>query len=168
MSYRICRPTPPILWFYPRAYNRRSTAYWPHWRLTSRRVLRHPQLRKYHYPQPLSWPSNDCYSLVQVLKDISVVRLCSLRPRAESVTYLLYRYSVVKYQWGIFCSSPIPMKSGFRDLFFEKKLKIFSNHVLPTLYRFSFELTGGFLERLYGRNLLLQRLHRYSFRTFWT
>ena len=113
MSYRICRPTPPILWFCPRAYNRRSTAYWPHWRLTSRRVLRHPQLRKYHYPQPLSWPSNDCYSLVQVLKDISVVRLCSLRPRAESVTYLLYRYSVVKYQRGIFCSSPIPMKSGF-------------------------------------------------------
>ena len=42
----------------------------------------------------------------------AVVRLCGLRSRAESVTYLLYRYSVVKYQQGIFCSSPIPMKSG--------------------------------------------------------
>ena len=52
------------------------------------------RVRKYHYPQPLSWPSNDCYSLVQVLKDTccpktAVVRLCSLRSRAELVTYLL-------------------------------------------------------------------------------
>ena len=65
------------------------------------------RVRKYHYPQPLSWPSNDCYSLVQVLKDVfclttAVVRLCSSRSRAESVTYLLYRYSVVKYQRGFF------------------------------------------------------------------
>ena len=28
----------------------------------------------------------------------AVVRLCGLRSRAESVTYLLYRYSIVKYQ----------------------------------------------------------------------
>ena len=26
MSCRICRPTPPTLWFYPRAYNRRLPA----------------------------------------------------------------------------------------------------------------------------------------------
>ena len=29
---------------------------------------------------------------------IAVVRLCGLRSRAESVTYLLYRYEIVKYQ----------------------------------------------------------------------
>ena len=86
------------------------------------------RIRKYHYPQPLSWLSNDCYSLVQVLKDVfclttAVVRLCSSRSRAESVTYLLYRYSVVKYQRGFFCSSPIPIKSGFWKGVFRKKVE---------------------------------------------
>lgn len=37
----------------------------------------------------------------------AVVRLCGLHSRAESVTYLLYRYSIVKGQRGNFCSSPI-------------------------------------------------------------
>ena len=94
------------------------------------------RVRKYHYPQLLSWLSNDCYSLVQVLKDTfcpktEVVRLCSSRSRAESVTYLLYRYSVVKYQWRILSShliatgnaKPHPLFTNF-FVFFQKS---FSN-----------------------------------------
>ncbi len=131
MSYRICRPTSPILWFYPRAYNRRLTAYQSHWRLTNRRVLRHPRiwLRKYHYPQCLSWPSYDCYSQVQVLKDGKVVRLCGLHSRAASVTYLLYRYSIVKDHGAYFFAPHLyeflrPIYRGFSEVF-ENFSKIF-------------------------------------------
>ena len=55
----------------------------------------------------------------------AVVRLCGLRSRAESVTYLLYRYSIVKYQWGIFCSSPIWNFKAFWQPFLTDFSKIF-------------------------------------------
>ena len=61
----------------------------------------------------------------------AVVRLCGLRSRAESVTYLLYRYSVVKYQWRILSShliatgnaKPHPLFTNF-FAFFQKFFEV--------------------------------------------
>ena len=55
----------------------------------------------------------------------NAVRLCGSRSRAVSVTYLLYRYSVVKYQRENLSSHLIGQKSAQSQPCHEKKLKIF-------------------------------------------